>query len=780
MKSIYMSSKWNVFLLSLALLFLCQVSVFAKGLILAENGKTDYVIVAPANLLPMEKLAVRELQDGLRRTTGANFKAASAGAKKIMLVRDPSLAPQECELSCVGNNLILKGGDRYGIVYAVYTFLEDQLGIRWFTRYGVNKYPKIKRLKVDFAKYRKKPAYPERYLIMASSFKRPETTPFYFRNRMNFGNFLKNSKDLPGADSLFVECNSSCHTLFFLIPPAKNAYPQQMKFKTTKYYFKSNPEYFSLDQNGKRTIHMQLCFSNPELRKELTRRLFESIEVTGKKTGVYSVSAQDCSGIFCHCKGCKALTAKYRSNSGPLVDYLLELCPKVKKAYPGLYISTLAYRRDQTEKPPFLNGKKMPDNFICIFASIEDDFSKSMDHPNNQLTLKHLRGWADITRHVWMWYYPLVYGGTSPFISLERNVKDIRLMLKHGATGAYFEHDVGLWDGCNLVDMLNWLYLKLIQDPDQDHRKLVAEYCDFIYGAASKDMQTYIYEMDEYTKKHKTYAAWSSGPIQAALSPKNLLRWAKLFDRMEKAVAKDPQALAHVRDVRFMLDIVTLSKYRAITNGKKGILPPPEVIRDRTLKNIESAIERRIVGPFATMRKGRVNRYRPQLRRAYILATFVPKKLDAPLDKVDPKKVRQLIPSVVNRCGIVKMKDAAFGEAIFHPTKGFELPFTCGFYDNNSRKFLLNRKITAKEIVPDKFHLYKVGSAPIGTGGYIWTMSNWKVGISASSLYIPGEATNKKYDIWLSIKFEGPGYSKKSKAKENRFYIDRAIVVDPD
>ena len=117
MKAEYFSKKYIPLLFVISLLF--SGNLFADtALVLAKNGKTDYVIVSPENPLPMEKLAVRELQDGLRRTTGVNFKTAASGVKKIVLIRDSSLAPQECELECKGNDLFLKGGDRFGIVIA--------------------------------------------------------------------------------------------------------------------------------------------------------------------------------------------------------------------------------------------------------------------------------------------------------------------------------------------------------------------------------------------------------------------------------------------------------------------------------------------------------------------------------------------------------------------------------------------------------------------------------------------------------------------------------------
>lgn len=755
-----------------------ELSAAPGGILLAENGKTSYVIIPPEAPLPMELLAVRELKDGLKRTTKAEFKTASSGAKAIRLVRDAKLGKEVCSLEISGQDILLKGGDRFGMVYAVYTFLEDQLGIRFYTRWGENKYPRHKRLAVSFKPYTRKMAYPERTILCHDNYRLKETLPFYFRNRLNLSNAFRKIPGFPGTDTIFRENTHNCHTLFFYIPPRKGAYPELLRFKTKKYYFKDHKEFFSMDKNGKRVMSMQLCFSNQELRKEFKRRLYEHIELTGKKEGIYSVSAQDYPGKFCYCKGCEALAKKYRSNTGPLVDFILELCKEVKKKYPKLYISTLAYRKEQSECPPDLKGKKMPENFICVFAPIDDDFSKPLDHPNNKGTLENIRKWAKISRHLWMWYYPLPYGGNAPYISLERNAKDVRLMLEAGATGAYFEHDVGLWDGCNFADLLNFLLLQLIQDPGKDYKKIVKEYCDFMYGKASSDMQEYISILDGYSRKNKVHWIWNGGGLPEALTPENLLRYTRLFDRMEKKVSSDKKALAKIGEVRFMLDLCVLRKYKEITKGKKAVLPPPEVIRKRIEKNLKGAIDFRMRDNLKSLGKTRMNRYRLQIRDAYIYATVTPGKLPAPLDKIPEKRIRQLIPARVNKCGMIKMKDAAFGVAIHHNKKGLALPFPCGFYDQVSKRFILNRTIKKEEIVPDRFHLYKVGSAPIGQGGYLWT-TNWQVGISTSSLYIPGESPDKKYDLYLSIKFEGPSYSSRSRAKKDMFYIDRAVIVDP-
>ncbi|MBR2439376.1 MAG: DUF4838 domain-containing protein [Lentisphaeria bacterium] len=751
----------------------------AAQLTLSENGKTDFVLVPVQNATAMEQLAYRELQAYLKKSTGADFRQTGKNPTgKIILKRDSSLKPEESAVSIKGNDLILSGGDEWGILYAVYSFLENQVGIRWFSPYGHEKIPAHKTLKVDFKDYRQKPAYINRALIGSSYYKFPYSSMFFLRNRLNINNALKNP-GYPGSKPKISEQGPQCHTLFYYIPPAKGRYPKGLKFKAEKYYFKDHPEYFSIDQNGKRTMNMQLCFSDPGLRKEFTQRFLEYAELSGGK-GMYSISAQDWPGKFCCCQNCDALEKKYRCISGPMIDYIIELCGIVKNKYPELLISTLSYRKQQSEVPPYLGkGKRMPDNFVCVFAPIDDDFSKTLAHKNNRGTLENLKKWAKITDKILLWYYPIVYGGVLPSGCVERSMRDTKIMFDAGATGTYYEHDVGVFNGLNFGDMMTWMFLKLFQNPNADYKALMKEFCDYYYGAAADDMISYINELDRLTAAIPVSRSWNSGDYPKLFEAENLIRWQKLFDRMLKKTASDTAVQKRIRDVRIALDLASLKyNYRNLQKKAPALFPAVPEMKKRIISALEDSLNRRVPANMASLKKLWMKGVLTSLETYSIYAAVEPKPLPAPLDKVDPAKIRQVFASQVNRCGFEKTSDAAFGQAIYDNKKPFELPFTCGFYDVSGKRFLLTRKIQKHEIVPDKYALYKVGEAPITSQNNLWAMSSWRAGINLSSLYIPGEAPDKKYEIWLSLKFEGPGYSPESKSKINRVWIDRAVVVE--
>ena len=410
-------------------------------------------------------------------------------------------------------------------------------------------------------------------------------------------------------------------------------------------------------------------------------------------------------------------------------------------------------------------------------------FSKTLAHKNNAETYKHLKGWANTAHHLWTWYYPLAYGGEAvPFGGIRRSAVDTRLLLEGGANGTYFEHDVGVFSGMNFGDLMTWMFLKLFQNPQADHQALIKEFCSFYYGAAAPKMVEYIRELDDATMSSPAFVTWCSGTPQTVLSPENLVRWTKLFDVMEKKTASDPMSLTRVREARMGLDIAVLQNdFQSLSSRNPGLFPGVAEMEKRVRATLDASLKRRVPdGPMQYLRNTWKSGVLTALENAVIMASCTPKTLEAPLDKIDPAKIRQVFAKKINNSGFAKTPDAAFGQAIYDPKTELELPFTCGLYDSVGKRFLLNRKIAKDEIVIDRYHLYKLGDAPIPSACYLWTMGSWTAGFNMGSLYTAGESPDKKYEIWVSLKFEGPGYHPASKAKKNRVWLDRAVVVEKD
>ena len=118
-------------------------------LTIAREGKTPYVVVQADQATDSEKLAIRELTTFLGRVTGASFpvvkeSAISKNVRGIYVgwtkymaangIKGAKLGEEEWIIRSAGNNLILTGGRPRGTLYAVYDFLENQVGCHWLDR----------------------------------------------------------------------------------------------------------------------------------------------------------------------------------------------------------------------------------------------------------------------------------------------------------------------------------------------------------------------------------------------------------------------------------------------------------------------------------------------------------------------------------------------------------------------------------------------------------------------------------------------------------------------
>jgi hypothetical protein len=117
---------------------------------IATNGASTCVISLAADATVPEQTAARELQEHLQAMTGATLpilrENETAGRSTVIYVGQTkalaaafpaldlkTLGQDGVVLKRTGPHLFLAGGRPRGTLYAVYTFLEDVLGCRWWT-----------------------------------------------------------------------------------------------------------------------------------------------------------------------------------------------------------------------------------------------------------------------------------------------------------------------------------------------------------------------------------------------------------------------------------------------------------------------------------------------------------------------------------------------------------------------------------------------------------------------------------------------------------------------
>jgi hypothetical protein len=561
------------------------------------------------------------------------------------------------------------------------------------------------------------------------------------------------------------------HTLFQWVPPEQ--------------HFETHPEWFSLAGNERVAVR-QLCFSNPDLRRELTRAILQGVGETDPG-GVYSVSAMDWDGALCDCPDCQALVAREGTPGAPLFDYLAELGPQLKARFPEAAVSTLAYRKVQSEPPP--RTIRLPDNVIVIFAPINDNFAAPIAHPSNADTLRNLQAWPRATSHLWVWYYPNPYGPPLPLGNLRRLASDFRLFRRLGVEGCYVEQDApGMYDSQRVADLQTWLITKLMWDPDRNLDQLITDYTDRHYGAAAPLVRQYLAVLESANARQQTSMNWSASLSQHRfLRPDLLLQCQRLLDQAEAVVATDPAALPHVRHLRMSLDLACIMLWTQLTSITTEVPFTLQQITDRYRETYAEAARSRLLEKQWSPLLAAVD----DLLEWYRLMTPL-KPLPPPLDNVPPERVRQFTAESASlwdkKATRVQDSRAAAGIAVTMEPQltppgnaPADLPpnvLSMGFYDGVTGREQHAYAGREAPLTPGDYRLHSIGRTALNPASFVWFDWSWHITFpDVCSLFDPADA-NKQWDIYASVRFEGPAYDPESKADTNRFLVDRVVLVE--
>lgn len=535
----------------------------ALALVLSREGKTAYSIVIADRAIVPEQNAAKELQSYLKQVTGADFPVrtesqVSASDPQILVGQSrrmkklaadvdlKSLGYDGIVIRTVGNNLILAGGQPRGSLYAVYTFLEDTVGCRWWTR-TESYVPRKTVLDIPDLNtvYSPKIKYREAYSRGPYA-----DSQFAVRMKLN-GAMNAIPRDLGGHYSII----GWCHTAYPMLPPER--------------YFKDHPEWYSLI-GGKRVTTSpggsQPCFMNEEMQKELTRVALEKI---GKEpdAGIISISQNDCIGA-CECEKCKAVEAEDGSPAGPLLRCVNAVAAEIEKHYPDMLVETLAYQH--TRKPPLVT--KPRHNVVIRLCSIECNFAQALDSDTNAAFRDDTRKWAAIAQNLYIWNYVTNFANyITPHPSIRWYGSDLRFFAANHVMGVFEQGDAQTWSG-DFNNLRDWLLAHLMWNPELDQVKLTAEFMNGYYGAAGPYLQKYLDVVQDSAVSHKSSTGFCSSDY-SFMDFNVLAEGTRLFDKAAKAVASDAVLSARVRRDRMSLDQIWLMKYAEMkaTAEKMGV-----------------------------------------------------------------------------------------------------------------------------------------------------------------------------------------------------------------
>ncbi|MBQ7180566.1 MAG: DUF4838 domain-containing protein [Bacteroidaceae bacterium] len=451
---------------------------------LFQKGRSEYSIVISDEAPETERYAAQELQHWIAQVSGVELPITGLDGgkegKRLIVGFNPLVEklmpgkekPGERDDAFTwcnkGGDLLFWGGSKRGTLYSVYSFLEEELGCRWYSS-EASVAPKRDSYQFNMLFRHEEPGIMIRdncYLDVR------ENATFSARMRNNFVR-LPRPDGAQGLSKGSAEGYWGVHAMGYFISPNE--------------YYKEHPEYFSLIDGKRQSDYAQLCLSNPEVLsiciqkvKDVMRREPDFL--------IYSMEQND-NVRPCQCKACQELVNSYGGETGIMVWFENQVADAVKDEFPDKFIGTFAYQ--YTRHAP--KDIKPRENVVIRLCSIEC----CMLHPYNACEQnlsfqKDLEDWGVLAPHLYIWDYTtdfLLYCTPTPnWWALQSHIQAYR---DNHAIGIMEEGDYQTVS-CELRELHAWLLSKLLWNPDADVEALILDFTDGFYGAAGPYIRQYL------------------------------------------------------------------------------------------------------------------------------------------------------------------------------------------------------------------------------------------------------------------------------------------------
>jgi len=545
-------------LLAAAPLLFFITSASAAGLVLADHGQSRYTIVIASDASATVKHAAQELSDDLKQISGAVLPVTSqkphgpaifVGASPFLpsdfrKVRLDTLTEEAFVVRTDRRDVYLAGHDDRGTLYAVYSFLEDYLGARWYAPDATVLRPQ-EVVRVPHLNENQAPAFSYRNtdeaIVLGNG-------PWDAHLKLNGVN-VPDQADLGGINRLF----NGAENFYELVPPDR--------------YFAEHPDYFSL-VNGKRksSPDSQLCLSNPGVFKLVVDALVAEAKANPQELTL-GLSPNDARNGNCECDACRASDAKFGSPGGTLLDFVNKVAAAVQAAVPDrkIWVETLAYQ--YTEKAPTPGVIAPASNvLVCMAPIYACDGHPLATDPQNKTSNEALLAWNKVAPgHLHIWHYVVNFSHyIQPYPDWDEMGADMAHYRENGVSGMFCEGDYQ--GNCDLQAMHTWVMARLFWNPHQDVWELVRDFSNGYYGQAGTDIYAYLRLFHDRLQQPNVHLHISDRPTSPLFSAELLKSASALFDHAE-AVAETAEIKSRVQEARMGIRYIELAKHVPGTNA---------------------------------------------------------------------------------------------------------------------------------------------------------------------------------------------------------------------
>lgn len=764
-------------------------------LVLSEGGTAVLPIILGADISVPERTAASELKAYLEEVTGATFplREETAGGDLRAGIHvgrtrfaaaqgiDPAgLGAEEWVIRVVEGSLILAGGRPRGVLYAVYRFLEEEVGVHWWNPWEES-VPSLPRLAVTDLDLRGRPVFPYRDIYMLYG---NDGGRFAARNRLNRDGDRRISGEVGGCMDYGPPYH--VHTFYLYLPP--------------KQYFASHPEYYSLIKGERCAERHQLCLTNPEVRRlmiEKLRQYVESSRQAARAEGrpaplVFDISQNDWYGA-CQCEPCQAVVTEEGGECGLLLQFLNHISDAVRPDYPGIFLDTLAYQ--YTQDPPATVRPR--DNIIVRLCDTTSNFTRPITAPDNKSFHDILTSWSKIARNLRIWDYAVTYAPPRglPFPSEQTYATDYRFYAAHNVEGVFTEHEYTAI--ADMRDLKVWLMMKLLEDPRRDYEELRRVFTDGFYGPAGALMRRYRDRLAAAAERRPSHVGMSTGLSGFGfVDLEFVLEAQEFFDAAEETAAGDSRLLRRVRHARLSLDRATVVRFRTLMQQwvERGTRPEdmplsrdgvaqrarrtwleqielriPEGNRQAERKKTESEITKYTAMPA----------YIPLPERFQGLATGSVFDFTADATR-NWRDIVKVVKDDEAESGITdRLEFPTDGEGGEHSVAKYKLPMPWGLYAPATKTFVTSSRIVPEDVPGPGYHWYRMGPHKIGRSYYLYFFWSWIIQVDIDSVMDPAKP-EQQFDVWARIKLEGPTFPHGRAGDRDAICVERVVLVKED
>ncbi len=506
---------------------------------LAISTIKDWRVTVSDDATASEQYAAEEFQKWFNQATGLTLPFVtiqqSADANhtgRIAISGLPTLADEDIQIRVESGRILIQGGMPRGVLYAVYQFLEELIGIRFLTA-DHTYIPDASALKIPRGSYIYSPPFSFRWSYYRENSENPA---FAAKRKVNT---VTDAENLGGKTQQQL-INHSFHAL--------------VPYGT---YGESHPEYYAF-VDGKRDTNThgggpQLCVTNPEVIEVAAEAAIQQLTERPRDTNI-SVSQAD-TAAYCRCETCETLNEAEGTPMGSQLTFVNAVAERIEKAHPHVKVGTLAYW--YTRKPP--KTIKPRHNVQIQLCSIECCTLHAIDNPDceqNRAFCEDTNAWGKICDDIWIWNYNTNFRSYDlPFPNLRSIQPNVRYFLRNNAKGVFMQANGNGLTG-EFSDLRNYLISHLIWDPQLDAEALLNEFVNLHYGAAAPPILEYIVFLHDNAEARGLHPRCFPTPEDVGLDAESAQT---IFDGFQQALA-----LAEKSEIRARVEKAAIPAYKAM------------------------------------------------------------------------------------------------------------------------------------------------------------------------------------------------------------------------